>query len=76
MSIGREVHAELPIAWVAPARDEAVQKVLAAEVGTGDGRSAWAWVRLTNGDLFLAVAPQGETYMSLEGEPGTGWGDR
>jgi hypothetical protein len=61
------------IATVEPARPEAVEKVLSAPVGTGDGRSEWVWLRLTNGDLILGVFPQGDTYVELEGEPGTGW---
>lgn len=65
---------EVEIAWQGDARREAVAEVLAAPVGTGDGRSEWFWLRLANGDLFLATAPQGATYEALEGEPGTGWG--
>jgi hypothetical protein len=61
------------IAYQGEARQQAVERVLAAPVGTGDGRSEFFWLRLANGDLYLAVAPQGETYESLEGEPGTGW---
>jgi hypothetical protein len=64
-----------PIAHVQYARPEAVARVLMAPVGTGDGRSAFFWIRLHNGDLMLGTFPQGETYELLEGEPGTGWGD-
>ena len=35
--------------------------------GVGDnGRSPWVWLRLENGDLFLATAPRGSTYEELE----------
>lgn len=64
---------DIEIAFIAEARYEAAQKVLNAPVGSGDGRSAWFWIRLADGDLFLATAPQGMTYEALEGEPGTGW---
>ncbi len=55
------------IASVMPASTTDVKRVLNAPIGTGDGRSAWAWVRLSNGDLILGIFPQGDTYISLEG---------
>jgi hypothetical protein len=64
-----------PVAHIQYARPEAAARVLSAPVGTGEGRSAFFWIRLHNGDLMLGVFPQGETYELLEGEPGTGWGD-
>lgn len=64
----------LEIAWIGAAREQAVQNVLAAPVDD-DGRSEWCWIRMANGDLFLAVAPRGGLYEELEGEPGAGWGD-
>lgn len=63
------------LAWIGDAREQAVRLVLDAPVETGDGRSRWCWIRMANGDLFLACAPQGATYERLEGEPGAGWGD-
>lgn len=66
--------ADTEIATIAPADPADVLSVLHAPVETGDGRSDWCWIRLTNGDLFLGVAPQGATYEALEGKPGTGWG--
>jgi hypothetical protein len=61
------------IASMGHARPEAIVTVLTAPVGSDDGRSEWFWLRLANGDLFLATAPRGATYEILEGEPGTGW---
>lgn len=51
---------------VHPASKEAVELVSKATEDGMDGRSNWVWVRLTNGDLMLAVYPQGETYMAVE----------
>ena len=72
---GDPIEAGAPIAHVQWARPSAVKRLLEAEIGTGEGRSGFFWVRLHNGDLMLGVFPQGATYESLEGEPGTGWGD-
>lgn len=54
------------LATVTRAEPEAVQMILDAPVETGDGRSGWRWVRFANGDLALAVFPQGDTYFALE----------
>jgi hypothetical protein len=45
------------------AKPEAVAEVLAAD-DSEDGKSQWVWMRFPNGDLFLACAPQGDTYFS------------
>lgn len=55
----------VPIATTSPASQEAVDLVLGSEVGTGDGRSEWVWLRLHNGDLMLGVFPQGDTYEKV-----------
>lgn len=34
-------------------------------IGNGE-RSDWQWVRLANGDLMLAVFPQGDGYFEVE----------
>lgn len=49
------------------ASNEAAQAVLEADLDSIDGRSQWVWIRFPNGDLFLAVAPQGDTYFEAEG---------
>lgn len=56
------------LAWSFPARSDGVAKVMAATEGDEDGRSEWVWIRLANGDLFLGVAPRGDTYEDLEAE--------
>lgn len=57
------------IAWLKTASREAVDFVLSQKIdalpGEHDGRSDWFWLRLTNGDLFLCVAPHGETYLHV-----------
>lgn len=58
------------LAVLAPAEPDAVRTVLRAEEGGEDGRSTWKWVRFANGDLALAVFPQGATYEALEGKTG------
>lgn len=70
----RTADGDLELGWMGAARERAVQAVLDAPVND-DGRSEWLWLRMANGDLFLAVAPRGATYEHLEGEPGAGWGD-
>lgn len=49
-----------------PAPDRVVEAVLAAPIGTGDGRSPWMFLRLPNGDLMIGVFPQGDTYMKID----------
>ncbi len=61
------------LAWAAPARQEAVDAVMQSQIGVG--RSEWVWLRLANGDLFLAVAPMDAVYDEVQAEPGTEWGD-
>lgn len=51
----------------APASDDAVRRVLDAGLND-DGRSAWHWFRLQNGDLILGVFPKGDTYLATEGD--------
>lgn len=56
------------IAWTKPASQEAVNYVLAQPVdglNEHDGRSAWFWLRLANGDLALVVFPHGDTYLHV-----------
>jgi hypothetical protein len=53
------------IAWMKDASPEAVDYMLTREVGTGNGRSKWVWLRLANGDLILGTFPQGDTYMDV-----------
>lgn len=53
---------------VTEASEDAVDRVINADVDESDGRSQWVWIRFPNGDLFLAVAPQGETYFAVEGD--------
>lgn len=66
-------HGDIAIACQGDADPKTVARVLAQPV-SDDGRGPWFWLRLNNGDLFLACAPRGATYERLEGEPGTGWG--
>jgi hypothetical protein len=40
--------------------------LMAMDTSTGDGRSPFNWYRLTNGDLILGTAPQGEGYFAME----------
>lgn len=54
------------IAHVHPASDDAVKTVLSAPQKGYDGRSNWVWIRFPNGDLCLAVYPQGDTYCAVE----------
>lgn len=44
------------------ARPEDLTDLMQATEGDLDGRSAWQWVRLANGDLMLACYPHGDTY--------------
>jgi hypothetical protein len=44
----------------------AIEAVLAADPSSEDGRSQWVWIRLPNGDLVLALYPQGDTYFETE----------
>jgi hypothetical protein len=53
------------LATVHPATPEGVGVMLSAQVGTGDGRSEWVWLRLVNGDLLFGCFPQGDTYMDV-----------
>ena len=48
------------------APQEAVDYILKQPVETGDGRSRWVWIRLPDGDLALAVYPQGATYFAID----------
>jgi hypothetical protein len=54
------------IATIHPASPHIVDRVLAADPTSEDGRSQWVWVRLPNGDLILGVFPQGDTYLECE----------
>jgi hypothetical protein len=56
------------IATVYPASQKSIEQVLTADVDDSDGRSQFVWVRLANGDLFLGVYPQGETYFAVEAD--------
>lgn len=56
---------DVRIAEVTPAKPEDVAKVINAPTGGSDGRSEWVWIRLQNGDLALAVFPQGDTYEAV-----------
>ncbi len=60
---GRET--EQRIAYTQPAAAKDVEFVL-SRPETDDGRSAWTWIRLQNGDLILGVYPCGETYFEIE----------
>jgi hypothetical protein len=51
---------------VQDAPKEAVDIVINATLETNDGRSQWVWIRLPDGDLVLAVYPQGDTYFATE----------
>lgn len=53
------------LGWSFPASDESVGRVLNAQLDD-NGRSPFMWLRLQNGDLFLAVAPKGATYEDCE----------
>lgn len=44
-----------------PASEEDALAILDSQVHD-DGRSEFVWIRLANGDLFVGVSPQGETY--------------
>ena len=50
------------------ASPQAVKHVLAADESDPEGRSQWLWCRLPNGDVFLGVFPQGDTYLEHEEE--------
>jgi hypothetical protein len=50
---------------------ESIEAVLRTGVGD-NGRSPWVWLRLENGDLFLATAPRGSTYEELEHDHSSG----
>ena len=54
------------IATSFPASQEHVNMLMAMDTSTGDGRSPFNWYRLTNGDLILGTAPQGEGYFAME----------
>ncbi len=56
----------VPGFYIENAPEEAVKFVLGADQESNDGRSQWVWVRLQNGDLVLAVFPQGDTYFHTE----------
>ncbi len=55
-----------PIAYIHPASKLSVDTVMSADETSEDGRSPWVWLRLPNGDLFLGVFPQGDTYLDCE----------
>ena len=48
------------------AKPKHVKLVLDADENSQDGRSQWVFLRLPNGDLVLAVYPQGDTYFATE----------
>ena len=52
--------------WQEDAPQEAADYVLKQSTEGLDGRSTWVWIRLPDGDLVLAVYPQGDTYFSTE----------
>jgi len=58
--------------WIATsieANERIAQRVLDAPVTPDDnheGRSAWRWFRLANGDLILGCYPKGDTYFETE----------
>lgn len=55
--------------WQQPAPQEAVDVITNAPIESDtehDGRSVWMWIRLPDGDLVLAVYPQGDTYFNTE----------
>lgn len=55
--------------WQEPAPKAAVDYILQQKEETesfSDGRSQWIWIRLPDGDLVLAVYPQGDTYFATE----------
>lgn len=56
------------LVYTAPASQECVDLVLSKSPDDDNGRSAWQWIRLPNGDLILGVYPQGETYFEVEDE--------
>jgi hypothetical protein len=49
------------IGYVFPTKTEDVTAVIQSKIGD-DGRSDWKFIRLSNGDLVLAVYPTGEMY--------------
>lgn len=59
-------HKTHQIAWVEPAEDADVQRVLAAPLDTTNGRSRFFWMRLQDNTLLLGVFPQGDTYCEFE----------
>jgi hypothetical protein len=51
------------LATVIPAKGGDVADLLRNPIEEDqDGRSAWVWVTLANGDVMLATFPQGETF--------------
>ncbi len=54
------------VASIRTASPDSVQMVLDASEDNDNGRSQWVWVRLANGDLCLAIFPQGDTYFETE----------
>lgn len=56
------------VAFVQPADPAFVEKVLAADEESPDGRSQFMWVRLQDGTLILGVFPQGDTYFLTEAD--------
>ncbi len=57
------------VVWMGDASQEAVNGIVATDPdGIDDCRSQWVWIRFPNGDLFLACAPQGDTYFTWEEE--------
>lgn len=67
---------EYTIATVTPVKQGTmIDQIIKSPITTGDGRSPWCWVRLSNGDLILGLFPQGETYelaTAMEREDGEG----
>jgi hypothetical protein len=56
------------LAYVYPASEQAVARVLNASPESSNGRSEWVFMRLADGTLILGVFPQGDTYTELEKE--------
>lgn len=52
------------IAYVTPADDKDADWLL-SRPRDDDGRSNFVWIRFGNGDLVLAVYPQGDTYLEI-----------
>lgn len=54
----------LALAWITEAT-EAEALALIAQAPGDDSRSAWHWIRLSDGTLVLALFPTGESYLAL-----------